>query len=322
MQIRTIAVVWTLLLTDMVQGFTFNQCGVYKFQAIDPIRFPGKSPSPHLHSFMGCNTLNKNTKTTAQLREKCCTSCDNSIDKSAYWMPTLFHVTNKGKQIPLVPSGIRFYYENIDNTTSPIPENYKMLCGNSVARSPHDPIATRARVNWFCTGGPSAPPGQNRSSRTFPKLRCEGVQGLAASLFCKSCVKAISKTEFKSEYSRGGKCPKGYFKIPTIWMNSRYDVSNIDNWGKDGSAPLWLASGDAWTMHLDFINGWSKNDAREMVKHLDSMGEFHIGGDQYNSNKPACTVANPYTKKMNYAKFINTKGESRLPGYKTWNHHH
>jgi hypothetical protein len=318
MKILSIVAFGTLLLADLVLGNTFNGCSVYRFQAIDPIRFPGKSRSPHLHSFMGCNTLNKNTKTSAQLRKNCCTSCDNSRDKSSYWTPTLFHVSNKGKHTPLVPSSLRFYYDHIDNATSPIPENYNLVCGNSKARSPRDPEAIRAGVIWNCTKGPSALPGHKRSKRTFPMVKCKGVEGLAANVYCKSCVKRISSTKFVSAYEKGGKCPKGFFKIPSIWMSAHYDVSHINNWGKNGSAPLWLSSGDAWTLHFDFINGWSKKDALEMVKHKDPMGEFHLGGQQFRPNQPACKVADPYKEKMDYNKYIITLGESRLPGYKSW----
>jgi hypothetical protein len=267
--------------------------------------------------------VNKNTKTSAQIRKNCCSSCQNTVDKSVYWMPTLFHVSNKGKRTPLVPSNLRFVYDHIDNKTSPIPENYKMICGSSLSRSPRDPKAVRAKVSWYCTDGPSALPGKKHNKRTFPQVRCEGNQGLAADVYCKTCVKSISPTKFRSAYAnKKGNCPKGYFKIPNIWLSSRYDVSQIHNWGKNGSAPLWLASGDAWTMHFDFINGWSKKHALEMVKHYDPMGEFHLGGSEIHPNNPQCEVADPYQEKIKYSKYIITKGQKRLPGFKSWDHKH
>lgn len=72
-----------------VNAFFRVTCNPYKRERIDALISPGKESS-HMHTFWGARNLGPDAITSEELRQGC-TSCDNQLDKSAYWIPTLYY---------------------------------------------------------------------------------------------------------------------------------------------------------------------------------------------------------------------------------------
>jgi len=208
--------------------------------ADDPIVFPGRPGQSHLHVFFGNTKVDANT-TIASLADGD-TTCDQPLDKAAYWAPALL----RGSEV-LRPVKSTVYYrpgEGIDPTTvQPFPAGLMMVGGNSGARG-EQPLSI---VAWGCGAGieravtpPECVQGRNlRLMITFPDC-WDGVH--------------LDSADHHAHiaYSSKGVCPKGFpVSIPQLQFSVEYPV-----WGS--TEGLVLASGGLTTGHADFMNGWDQ----------------------------------------------------------------
>ena len=60
-------------------------------------------------------------------------------------------------------------------------------------------------------------------------------------------------------------CPAGMKAMPQLRFSIRYDLRKVLPNGWSGTAPIKLASGNAYSSHGDFINGWVPEAAENMV---------------------------------------------------------
>jgi hypothetical protein len=178
------------------------------------------------------------------------TTCDQPLDKAAYWAPALLRGT---EQQPPVKSTA--YYrpgQGIDPASvQPFPPGLMMVAGNSGATG-EQPLSI---VAWTCGAGIERsvlPPvcSRGRSLRllvTFPDC-WDGVH--------------LDSVDHHAHvaYSSHGSCPGG-FPVPIVQLlfAVEYPV-----WGStDG---LQLASGGLTTGHADFMNGWDQDKLAGEVK--------------------------------------------------------
>ena len=149
------------------------ECGFSHAAPDDPIVHPGHPGRSHLHTFG--NTAAGAASTAASLAATGGTTCDQQLDRAAYWAPALLD----GGQ-PVAPTGAVAYYRpgvGIDPATvDPYPFGLAMLAG--------DPVADEAQpldvVAWSCGTGSGAvghPAGVPGGSPHAPGRRLPGLLG-------------------------------------------------------------------------------------------------------------------------------------------------
>lgn len=90
---------------DVVGAFRFI-CSPGQVLADDPIVYPGQSGRSHLHQFFG-NTAANASSTYASLRGTGESTCNNILNRSAYWIPAMMN--GKGKVVR--PDYVTIYYK-------------------------------------------------------------------------------------------------------------------------------------------------------------------------------------------------------------------
>ncbi|MDO8364313.1 MAG: DUF1996 domain-containing protein [Actinomycetota bacterium] len=206
----------------------------------DPIVYPGQPGQSHLHVFFGNTDVDADTS-IASLAEGD-TTCDQPLDKAAYWAPALM----RGPEV-LTPVKSTAYYRpglGVDPTTvQPLPAGLMMVGGNSGATG-EQPVSI---VAWSCGLGIERavrPPecSQDRTLRllvTFPDC-WDGVH--------------LDSADHHAHvaYSSGGSCPASH-PVPMLQLQF---IVEYPVWGP--ADDLVLASGGLTTGHADFMNGWDQ----------------------------------------------------------------
>ena len=95
---------------DVVGAFRF-QCVPSHNATDDPIAYPGQPGKSHLHTFFG-NSLANAYSTYQSLRTTGDSSCNNMLNRSAYWIPAM--MTPAGKVV--MPNYVNIYYKRRPDT--------------------------------------------------------------------------------------------------------------------------------------------------------------------------------------------------------------
>jgi Domain of unknown function (DUF1996) len=223
------------------------QCRFSHIGAADPIVHPGMVHHGHLHIFFG-NTGTDADSTAASLG-RARTTCDQKLDRAAYWAPALLdHGT------PVTPTKAVAYYRpgvGIDPAAvHPYPFGLKMLGGDQTATSPQ-PLDV---VAWSCGTG---------STRTATPATCPPGRPLRLAVAFPDCwdgdhLDSPDHTDHVAR-SRDGACPTSHpVPIPQLLLTITWPVTG------PGHA-LGLASGSVLTGHADFINAWDEAKLRTEV---------------------------------------------------------
>jgi hypothetical protein len=137
------------------------------------------------------------------------------------------------------------------------------------------------------------------------------------------------ETGYKSgSPGRYGTCPTGMEAMPQLRFSIRYDLRSVLPNGWTGTAPIQLASGNAYSSHGDFINGWTEEGGKGLVeataqkqKYISVNGSLGKDGD-----KPTCKASDADPKNgtgdyaqsvaaMNYAALHKLKREVPAVGW-------
>lgn len=204
----------------------------------DPIVYPGQPGASHLHVFFGNTHVDADT-TAAQLASGS-TTCDQQLDKAAYWAPALLR---DGTMLTPVKS-TAYYRPGIDvdpTTVQPFPEGLLMVAGNAGATK-DQPVSI---VAWTCGTG---------ATRDVLPPECSDGRNLRLLVTFPDCWNGtdLDSPDHHAHiaYSSHGVCPAGFpVPIPQLQFSVEYPV-----WGS--TAGLELASGGLTSGHADFMNGW------------------------------------------------------------------
>ncbi|MBU6317568.1 MAG: DUF1996 domain-containing protein [Acidobacteria bacterium] len=214
------------------------ECGFSHVGPDDPIVHPGQPGASHEHVFFG-NTTTDAASTLVSL-DAGGTTCDQQLDRAAYWAPALYDGTTM-----VTPVKSTAYYRaglDVDPVgVQPYPGGLMMIAGNAAAAA-EQPLEV---VAWTCGAGiersalpPECPPGRNlRLILTFPDC-WDGVH-----LDTPNHIDHVA-------YSSGGVCPAAHpVAVPQLQFSVEYDHTGpIDG--------LALASGGLLSGHADFVNAW------------------------------------------------------------------
>lgn len=239
----------------------------------DPVVSPGQVAA-HVHAVMGGNNFNY-TSTFADLRASDCTTCQVSQDKSAYWVPNMyFHdkVKNTFTSLQQVGGMLAYYIQRYSYPGEQLyafPDGFRMLAGNSAARSNYGTLESKA-ISYHCLdySNPSIP-----ETPYFPTTPCPN--GLRQQIFFPSCWDGVNvdSADHKSHVaypsgSDSGTCPSTHpYRLVSlfyevIWWTIPY-ASQI----AAGTGEFVLSNGDAtgYGSHADFVNAWDFNVLQKAI---------------------------------------------------------
>lgn len=237
-------------------------CIPQKMARIDPIVFAGQTNTPHMHTFFGARNVTPNAS-LASLSKGPSSACGSNfgIDKSAYWVPTLY---KNGKPIYHTDERVQLavYYRRAGGPSGAkvrqaFPRGLRMVAGDMMATKPQSDVDYECRLT-------NDSGTITRTSRSFPS--CHSNETLVITLLFPDCWdgKHLDATDHKSHmaYSRGPRatCPASH---PVKLAQITYEV-----WyhGVNGPAKDFrLASGGAYSMHGDLISAWTPRPAAKLV---------------------------------------------------------
>lgn len=219
----------------------------------DPIVYPGQPGMAHLHTFFGNAASGASSTGDSLLSSGGSTCAGGTLNRTAYWLPTLIDIRTGQPLVPIVTS---FYYKLgylgvKAGTVKSFPAGLRMIAGNSANTAP---IASADiwRIGLECVSGgghqtsiPSCAIGdQLNVSVTFPQC-WDGVN--------------LDSPDHKSHmaYATGSGCPATHpVPLPEISLNSHYTISEANS-----GAFLKLSSDNysgpgGYSMHADWFNGW------------------------------------------------------------------
>ncbi|WP_431922126.1 DUF1996 domain-containing protein [Nonomuraea jabiensis] len=218
----------------------------------DPIVFPGLPGASHMHSFFGSRVTNAYTQLSDL--QNGATNCNPAVDKSSYWVPTLYR-----DGAPVEPAIVTFYYlgegvrDDIIATTQPLPLGLRIVAGNAKATGPDGSSTAR----WSCLHAGQVPP-----SKDF--VNCPSGTMLESYLDFPQCWNGrdLDSADHKSHmaYPVAGACPGTHpVPVPKLRQVIRYPVSGDPSHFR-------LASGGGFTMHGDFFNAWPAAEMERRVR--------------------------------------------------------
>lgn len=261
---------------DVVGAFRFI-CNPGQVLADDPIVYPGQPGKSHLHQFFGNTAANANS-TYPSLRTTGESTCENILNRSAYWIPAMMngkgkvvrpdYVTIYYKRRPAsdpeclhmslkgcrnLPRGLRYIF-GYNMTTNQPGSDFFFNCDGPTATPGHYPDIVAAakacpvgnRIGVII-GGPECWDGQNldspdhRSHMAYPSYGWWGYE----------------------------KCPDTHpYVIPAFTLGAWYtvdaDLDRSGNW--DATTTTWRLASDAMpgmapqrpgtTMHADWFGAW------------------------------------------------------------------
>jgi hypothetical protein len=223
------------------------ECSYSHAASDDPIVFPAVSGASHLHVFFGNESTNAHT--TVESLAQGTTTCDQQLDKAAYWAPALM---KRGAMLTPVKSTA--YYRaglGVDPTTvQPFPKGLVMVAGSAGATKPQP----NSIVAWTCGSS---------SIRDVVPPECVGDRNLRLVVTFPDCWDGAhldsADHHHHVAYSSRGTCPDGYpVPVPQLQFSVEYPVTG-------SAAGLELASGGVLTGHADFMNGWDEHKLTEEV---------------------------------------------------------
>ena len=217
------------------------ECGFSHAGPDDPIVHFGHSGRSHLHTFFGSTVAGAST-TAADLAAGD-TTCEQKLDRAAYWAPALL---DGGR--PVEPTGAAAYYRpgvGVDPTTvEPYPFGLKMIGGDQAASAPQSLDV----VAWACGTG---------SVRQATPPACPVGRPLRLLVSFPDCWdgERLDSDDHVSHMARSadGACPASHpVAVPQLLLAISYPVTGAGH-------ELSLASGSVLTGHADFFNGWDEH---------------------------------------------------------------
>ncbi len=259
---------------DNVGAFRFL-CGPGQISNDDPIVYPGQPGAAHLHQFFG--NLGANAHSTYEsLRSSGESTCQNDLNRSAYWMPAMLD----GKGNVVRPDFVSIYYKR-----RPVSDPF---CTTAAKGCVGTPRGLRFVFGWDQTRPGEAQPENNKlfnfkcvqvwtpTTAAFPDMVepmkvCKPGQWLSATINSPECWNGVDldSKDHRSHLAdmvrnrTSGKlsCPAMYpWIIPQFTMSVGYSIEAGDE------ATLWSLASDHMlppalrrpgaSLHSDYFEAW------------------------------------------------------------------
>lgn len=233
----------------------YVSCDQSTFGAFDPILFPGQDPAGHEHEFFGALTIDASS-TPASLVEdnmdRDSTTCTQSRDGSAYWMPSLTIVDDPANPEVWEPEEIRVRYSApLRQRVRAFPAGFTIVAGDKTA------TALQANAGWRCEFDRPGTPLEDAPPACEPD---EAIVGVVRFPNCWDGVDLTHPTQAHMAYRKGSRCPVTH---PVALPEMTQEVF----WATDGDDHNFaLSSGNTAGLHADFMNGWNQRTLRNQVR--------------------------------------------------------
>lgn len=259
---------------DVVGAFRFI-CQPGHVLRDDPIVFPGQPGKSHLHQFFGNTTANA-FSTYGSLRVKGDSTCNNMLNRSAYWIPAM--LDGKGKVVR--PDYVSIYYKRLPASDPncqimakacvALPRGMRYVFGYNMATG-------ESAHFYFDCNGPTGISGHFPDIVTAAK-GCPVGNRLGAVINGPDCWdgRNLNSTDHRKHVSYGGygsigryHCPSSHpYMIPAFTLGAWYEVDkNLDTSGEWApGTSTWSLASDAMpgmpvmrpgsTLHGDWLGAW------------------------------------------------------------------
>lgn len=257
---------------DVVGAFRFL-CGPGQIAYDDPIMYPGKPGASHLHQFFGNLAANGNS-TYESLRLNGESTCNNALNRSAYWMPAMM----SGKGSVVRPDRVAIYYKRRPSTDPVcktqgdgcvgIPTGLRMIFGYDMLRAGEEQPENQT-FGFKCADG-NTPITPEFGDMRKPLEVCKPGMRLIATIHTPPCwdgrnLDAPDHRSHLARMERGAatgwvsKCPASHPKIiPVFTMSASFSIHPGD------SPALWHLASDHMvpsaapgsTFHSDYWEAW------------------------------------------------------------------
>jgi hypothetical protein len=265
-------------LPDFVGAFRFI-CNASHLSYDDPIVYPGQPGKSHLHQFFG-NTATDANSTYASLRTTGNSTCNNPLNRSAYWMPAMMN----GKGQVVRPDYVSIYYKRRPKTDPEctiagtacvdLPRGLRFVFGTNMLNM----AAIKTGGGHFNCQGTGAVSGYYKSIVDAAKNCPIGAQ-LGAVISAPECWdgKNLDSADHRSHVSYMTSdpntarqyCPSTHpYIIPTFTMGAWYttdaDLDRSGTWS--AASPTWHLASDVMagmpmmkpgtSFHADWFGAW------------------------------------------------------------------
>ena len=230
----------------------------------DPIVAPGVVDFGHRHTFSGALSINPSSTPESLLAGK--TNCKDSLDKSAYWMPSVYKVTPNGVATLVEPYEDRAYYRATTRNgaiLSEIPFGLHMIAGDSHSMAPQSASIAGFQCRTLAEG--NVVPRQS-----LPPVCAPGTF-LESSVIFPNCWDGVhlDSADHKSHMSYADvdkPCDAAHpVRLPALTFAERYPP-NAFNGGRLAIATMAGMPMTAFNLHADFINAWTPSEMTYLVK--------------------------------------------------------
>lgn len=234
----------------------------------DPVIYPAQPGKSHLHQWFG-NTKGDAFSTYESLRRTGESTCNNALNRSAYWVPAMLN--GHGKVV--TPEQITIYYKGIPVGSRPcasvgkecvrIPRGLRYVFGYNMQEPAKSAPADQM---WWNCDAPNAG-GHFRSIREAA-TKCPVGAPIGMVLTGPGCWngKELDSADHRSHMAYAGygadgagRCPKTHpFVIPhfTIGVWYRSDATLRDWYLASDRMPGMAAAQPGTTMHADWFGAW------------------------------------------------------------------
>lgn len=307
---------------DVVGAFRFL-CRPSHNSYDDPVVFPGRPGAAHLHTFFG-NTLTDANSTYETLRTTGDSTCNNKLNRSAYWMPALMN----GRGQVVMPTYVSIYYKRRP-ATDPVcqegegcigvPRGLRYVFGNTMAGT-----GAEDHMVFNCNGADTG----NFDTLAEAAVGCPDGALIGVALTAPPCWNGTqldsadhrSHMAYPSNNTETGKkgCPISHpYRIPEFKMTVRYETdSTLDRSGNTSpQLQTWYFASDRMdgktalisgtTFHADWFGAWDDDVLKNWTDHcIDKMlncsdgnlgnGQAMIKNDLHrNKNAPRLVAVPP-----------------------------
>ncbi|QDZ07639.1 DUF1996 domain-containing protein [Sphingomonas panacisoli] len=236
----------------------------------DPIVYPGQPGKSHLHTFFG-NTKTDAGSTYESLRTTGDSSCNDMLNRSAYWVPAMMNGAGK----VVMPDGLAVYYKRYPVTDArcttfataclPLPRGLRYVFGYNMLDPSSTPTDTTKR--WWNCDGPGATTGH--FATIAEALRgCPTGDRIGAVLVAPDCWNGTqldspdhrSHMAYRVQDGQGhAVCPKTHpYIIPEFQLGVWYSTdATTKNWYLASDRMAGMADMEPGsTIHADWFGAW------------------------------------------------------------------
>lgn len=301
---------------EVVGAFRFL-CRASHLAYDDPVVFPGQKGRSHLHMFFG-NTAADANSTYESLRTTGGSTCNNALNRSAYWIPALMN----GQGQVVLPEYISIYYKRAPQSDPVcqegkgcigLPRGLRYVFGRTMSGGNADSA-------YFNCDGPGAVPGHYRTLPEAAK-NCPIGAKIGAIVSAPQCWDGqnLDSPDHRSHMSylardkNTGKefCPATHpYRLPTFTIGAWYNTdATLDRSGDmSPAAKTWYFSSDRMagmthvtsgtSFHADWFGAWDDDAMKTWLANCIDKKLNCSGGDLGNgtqlSSSPEFVAARPH----------------------------